>query len=305
MMFCQLSRRLQKLLPPTNNVHIKCISSSAIKFRQVGPSVALGDSPIPVRKNFRESIIPKEWLKYLERYPEFLPDPINTSKLLVNRQLDDMLTRRSVVEIPEFYVGSIVAVTASDRYSETKKSRFVGICIHRTGQLTYANFTLRNVIDGMGIEIRYDLYNPLILSIEVLKLEKRLDHSLIYLRDAYPEFSTVPEDMKAIPFVDGSEVPVNKTLVKMKPWPWSRRWDRHLYRGIEKLENVPQFFANNTKVLEDDPVYSFDLMMEYRRHCTEEMMYNIFKRLEEHEKSIVEPRRKARSRRFLSVSKTQ
>ena len=49
-------------------------------------------------------------------------------------------------------------------------------------------FTLRNVIDDQGIEIMYELYNPMIRDITVIKLEKRLDDELLYLRDALPEY---------------------------------------------------------------------------------------------------------------------
>lgn len=282
---------------------IRCLSTSSARVNRVGP-VILDEGPIPKRKSFKESIMPPEWHKYVEKYPEFLPDPINNSPFLVQRCIDDMLQRRSVIDIPEFYVGSILAVTCSDQYSETKKSKFVGLCIHRTGQLKLANFTLRNFIDGMGCEIRYDLYNPCILSIEVLKLEKRLDDNLLYLRDALPEYSTIPEDMKPVLTHEGTEVPINKTLVKMKPQPWSRRWERWLLKGVECLEDIPQMFADKVKRLEEDPVHSYDLMLEYRRHCTEEMLYNICKRLAQHEEKVVKPRSEAKAKRFLRVAKT-
>lgn len=297
---CKISYQQQNLV---RSHATRCsLSTSAINFKRVGPYDPDEGYP-PQRTNFKQSLLPDDWHKLIERYPEFLPDPINSSPLLVSRMLDDMLKRRAVIEIPEFYVGSILAVTVTDQYSETKKSKFVGICIHRTGQLKFANFTLRNIIDGMGCEIRYDLYNPLILSIEVLRLEKRLDDTLIYLRDALPEYSTIPEDMKPEVHEDGAEVPLNKTLVKMKPQPWSRRWERWLFQGVEKFENIPQWFGEKVKKVEDDPVYSFDLMREYRTHCTEEMMYNICKRLMEHEKTVVAARKVAKAKRFLRVTK--
>lgn len=61
-----------------------------------------------------------------------------------------------------------------------------------------------------GVEICYELYNPRIQKIEVLKLEKRLDDNLMYLRDALPEYSTVDPDMKPVPISATDEVPVNK-----------------------------------------------------------------------------------------------
>lgn len=60
------------------------------------------------------------------------------------------------------------------------------------------------------MEICYELYNPRIQKIEVLKLEKRLDDNLMYLRDALPEYSTVDPDMKPVPISATDEVPVNK-----------------------------------------------------------------------------------------------
>ena len=61
-------------------------------------------------------------------------------------------------------------------------SRFVGICIDRGGCGLRAWFILRNVVEGQGIEFMYWLYNPTVLKIEVLKLEKRVDDELYYLR---------------------------------------------------------------------------------------------------------------------------
>lgn len=61
-----------------------------------------------------------------------------------------------------------------------------------------------------GVEFCYELYNPRIQKIEVLKLEKRLDDNLMYLRDALPEYSTVDPEMKPVPFSPTGEVPVNK-----------------------------------------------------------------------------------------------
>jgi len=64
-----------------------------------------------------------------------------------------------------------------------------------------------------GIEIRYEMYNPTIHKIEVLKLEKRLDDELFYLRDAPPEYSTFPFDMDPVPLPLSAVVPVNPLKV--------------------------------------------------------------------------------------------
>lgn len=64
-----------------------------------------------------------------------------------------------------------------------------------------------------GTEIVYKLYDPTIQKIEVLKLEKRLDNELFYLRDALPEYSTFPLDMEAELLPEDSEVPINDIKV--------------------------------------------------------------------------------------------
>ena len=81
----------------------------------------------------------------------------------------DMITRRCSLDIPEFYVGSILAVTHSDIHAPGKSNRFVGICIQRLGCGLRASFILRNIVDGQGVEVNYDLYDPCIQKIECLR----------------------------------------------------------------------------------------------------------------------------------------
>jgi len=138
-----------------------------------------------------------------------------------------MLARREVIEVPEFYVGTIMAVTIADAASPhpNKLSRFVGICIDRGGTGVRAWFILRNVVEGQGIEFMYQIYSPTVTKIEVLRLEVRLDDELYYLRDAPQEYSTIPFDMEPEILPEGSAVPVNNTVVKLNSRPWLRRWE--------------------------------------------------------------------------------
>ena len=63
--------------------------------------------------------------------------------------------------------------------------RFVGICIDRGGCTLRSWFILRNIVEGQGVEFMYHMYSPTIVKIEVLRLEKRLDDELYYLRYFY------------------------------------------------------------------------------------------------------------------------
>lgn len=107
-----------------------------------------------------------------------------------------------------------MAVTVADVNSPSKVTKFVGICIQRGGTGLRSWFILRNVVDRQGVEILYEMYCPLIQKIEVLRLEKRLDESLLYLRDALPEYSTFPFDMEPEIRPDNSTVPINPIKVR-------------------------------------------------------------------------------------------
>ncbi len=144
-----------------------------------------------------------------------MPNPIYyfRDKLREKLEREDMIERRKQINIPEFYVGSIMAVNVSDPYAPGKTNRFVGICIRRDGHQLRHTFTLRNTIDGLGVEIQYDLYNPSIQSIEILKLEKRLDDNLTYLQDCPAEYSTFNFDMQPVKLPPGLTVPLNTIRV--------------------------------------------------------------------------------------------
>lgn len=69
-----------------------------------------------------------------------------------------------------------------------------------------------------GTEIVYRIYDPTIQKIDVLRLEKRLDNELFYLRDALPEYSTFPLDMEVEFLPEGSDVPVNDVKVPLSKY---------------------------------------------------------------------------------------
>lgn len=175
-----------------------------------------------------------------------------------------MIRRRKTLNIPEFYVGSILAVTMADPNANGKTNRFVGICIQRGGRGLGATFVLRNIINNQGIEICYELYSPRIQKIEVLKLEKRLDDNLMYLRDALPEYSTVDPEMKPVPFSPTGEVPVNPIKVRMRPKPWSKRWERPKFniQGIRfDLSMTPAQIEGAQRHAQ--PWLEYDMLKEY------------------------------------------
>lgn len=209
-------------------------------------------------------------------------------------------SHRRHIDIPEFHVGSIMAVTHSEPDSAGKMTRFVGICIHRYRCGLRARFILRNVIDHQGMEVQYQLYDPTIRKIEVLRLEKRLDADLFYLRDALPEYSTFDVNMEAETLADGLEVPVNPLKVKLKPRPWLERWERQGLKGVENVEEhcSEKMLRRRVLPMHTRPWEKYDLMKEYRRTIPEEEQQSIYSEIypqlnELHKRGKVQKRKRA------------
>ncbi|KAK8388635.1 hypothetical protein O3P69_020547 [Scylla paramamosain] len=232
-------------------------------------------------------------------YPEFLPGPKPEYRNRLREKLErqDMLARRSVMPIPEFYVGSIMAVTVADPNASGKNNRFVGICIQRGDAGLRAWFILRNVVDHQGVEIKYEMYSPLLQSIEVLRLEKRLDDELLYLRDALPIYSTFPLDMEPEVMQEGAPVPVNPIKVQLKPRPWHERWERKNLQGVMDL-GLPERFYKKAK-LHEKPWEKYDLMKEYRATIPEEEQADIFREISPHYPLMESTRRRGKRKRVL------
>ncbi|XP_064488797.1 large ribosomal subunit protein bL19m-like isoform X2 [Ornithodoros turicata] len=260
-------------------------------------SVAAQQSSKDKERKF-QSAIPAEHAEYRFVYPEFLPDPDMSRRHFIRERLErmDMLKRRTAIEIPEFYVGSILAVTVSDNYAPGKQNRFVGICTEREGHGLRHRFTLRNVVDHQGVEIMYDMYSPIILKIEVLRLEKRLDDNLRYLRDALPEYSTFPLDMEPDAHTDGA-VPINPLKVKMKPRPWTERWERKELKGVSDFGLPERFHIRAAEVA--TPWEKFDLMKQYRRTIPEEQQVHIWEEVHKHRTTVEDAQRRERRRKLL------
>lgn len=111
----------------------------------------------------------------------------------------DVRKRRINSKIPFFTPGSYVSVTKSDPYSPSGETTFAGICISRRKiKQLGSTFILRNVINGVGVEMMYELYSPALKEIKVLKLERRRRAKLYYLRDKPAKYSTVNEKMQVV-----------------------------------------------------------------------------------------------------------
>ncbi|XP_005190932.1 large ribosomal subunit protein bL19m [Musca domestica] len=239
-------------------------------------------------------------------YPEFLPDPKVEWRNPIREKLErlDMIDRRSQIDIPEFYVGSILAVTSSDPHAAGKVSRFVGICIQRERCGLRARFILRNVVDEQGVEVLYEMYDPTIQKIEVLRLEKRLDDHLLYLRDALPEYSTFDTNMEPEVMEDGAPVPVNDIQVRLRPRPWLERWERQNLKGVSNIDEYLTDKRRRTAKEHEKPWEKYDLMKQYRSTIPEEEQKEIYAEVysQLHQMELQRKRNK-RKRSFVKPTK--
>lgn len=251
----------------------------------------------------RRPVAPTE---YRFIYPEFLPDPQPEFRNHIREKIErmDMINRRTHIDIPEFYVGSVLAVTSSDPHAAGKTSRFLGICIQRKGCGLRSQFVLRNIVDNQGVEITYQLYDPTVQKIDLIRMEKRLDKELLYLRDAYPEYSTFDLNMEPEILPEGAPVPLNKIMVKLKPRPWEQRWER---KNLVGVENVQEHITDKmTKQMESlkTPWEKYDLVKEYRKTIPEEEQQEIYADVYSQLHQLEMQRRKIkRSRSFVKPKK--
>lgn len=276
-------RLLQKLRPARalSNEAQQFFSSvaSTSTIKQTNRKNATEDADVKKAPDESEAAL----LGYRFIYPEFLPDPNSLYRNGLRERLErmDMLARRAKIAIPEFYVGSVLAVTYSETHAPGKENRFVGICIQRKGCGLRASCLLRNVVDSQGMEVLYDIYDPTIQKIECLRLEKRLDEDLLYLRDAPLEYSTFPFDMKPEILPEGTPVPLNEMKVPLNPPPWLQKYEIAGYKGLEnfKVSERRAKRAEVTRKLRATAYEKYDLMKTYRSTIPQEDQTEIFAEL--------------------------
>lgn len=182
----------------------------------------------------------------VQEFPQS-PQAANTN-LLTFLQQRDIYRRGKVLDVPDFCVGSIVAVTRADKNLPRGSGRFVGIVTEMDPfqNRTAAMFTLRNVILDEPMEINIHKYSPLLQKIEVLRHQTWKGHEtdLTMLRDYPPRFSTFAEDMPVEPQYTAdypfSYAPSESDRDDLKAWfdadferrrrpgaPYMRREDNH------------------------------------------------------------------------------
>lgn len=96
--------------------------------------------------------------------------------------------------IPEFSAGDTVRVNVKIKEGERERVQaYEGVCIARTGGGLSANFTVRKISFGEGVERVFPLYSPNLESIQLVRKGKVRRAKLYYLRDRRGKSARIAE----------------------------------------------------------------------------------------------------------------
>ncbi|MDX2235814.1 MAG: 50S ribosomal protein L19 [Hyphomonadaceae bacterium] len=97
-------------------------------------------------------------------------------------------------KIPSFDPGDTVRVNVKIKEGERERVQaYEGVCIARAGGGLNANFTVRKISFGEGVERVFPLYSPSVDSIEVVRRGKVRRAKLYYLRDRRGKSARISE----------------------------------------------------------------------------------------------------------------
>ena len=97
-------------------------------------------------------------------------------------------------KVAEFAPGDSVTVNFSVREGERERVQaFRGVVIKKRGTGPAANFTVRRVIQNIGVERTFPLYSPLLASVEVTRRGDVRRARLYYLRGRFGKAARIKE----------------------------------------------------------------------------------------------------------------
>lgn len=120
---------------------------------------------------------------------------MNTLQKFEARQLEKLKEGKT---IPDFTPGDTVKVNLKIREGSGEEMReriqaYEGVCIGRCGNGLHANFTVRKISYGEGVERVFPLHSPRIESIELIRRGSVRRAKLYYLRDRRGKSARIAE----------------------------------------------------------------------------------------------------------------
>lgn len=137
----------------------------------------------------------------------------NVLKKFENRQLK---TLKPADAFPEFAPGDTVKVNVKIKEGDRERVQaYEGVCIGRSGNIgdINANFTVRKISLGEGVERVFPLYSPQIDSLELVRKGSVRRAKLYYLRDRRGKSARIAEKTSGYG-IDTAEDEVAETMTK-------------------------------------------------------------------------------------------
>jgi large subunit ribosomal protein L19 len=111
-------------------------------------------------------------------------------------QLEQEEIARMGKTIPDFAPGDTVVVNVSVVEGERKRVQaFEGVVISRRNRGLNSNFIVRKISSGEGVERTFQLYSPLVASIEVKRRGDVRRAKLYYLRERSGKSARIKEKL--------------------------------------------------------------------------------------------------------------
>lgn len=100
-------------------------------------------------------------------------------------------------EVPEFFVGDTVRVSAKIKEGNRKRIQvFEGTVLKKQGGSNRETFTVRKFSNGVGVEKTWPLHSPNVEKVEIVRYGKVRRAKLYYLRDRVGKKAKVKELVK-------------------------------------------------------------------------------------------------------------
>eukprot|EP00252_Welwitschia_mirabilis_P001244 TRINITY_DN1113_c0_g2_i1.p1 TRINITY_DN1113_c0_g2~~TRINITY_DN1113_c0_g2_i1.p1 ORF type:complete len:241 (-),score=44.98 TRINITY_DN1113_c0_g2_i1:592-1314(-) len=93
--------------------------------------------------------------------------------------------------IPDVRVGDVLQLKVTVPRTRRRYAFYKGVVISRQNSGIQTTIRLRRIIAGVGIEIVFPLYSPLITEVVILERRKVRRARLYYLREKLPKYSSV------------------------------------------------------------------------------------------------------------------
>lgn len=98
--------------------------------------------------------------------------------------IDEIEKAQMKESVPSFGVGDTIRVFSAVVEGKKRRiQRFEGTVIKKSGYLSRESFTVRRIIDKVGVERTFLIHSPLVENIEVIKQGIVRRARLYYLRD--------------------------------------------------------------------------------------------------------------------------